>query len=180
MPFCSASAIHLLYICREFGVPLWTRIGLPSGSPAISTHSSRPSPPGTILVCTPLDTASPPVTQSADEPDVADAATSCNVLSVRGITESSSGYAEHVARWERRKRAMSSVSPDATGWAAAVAGLRRSDPRAAGIGRVRLGDGFHYLQASGAEVTDRETTARIRALAIPPAWTDVWISPDPL
>ena len=75
---------------------------------------------------------------------------------------------------------MSSVSPDATGWVAAVAGLRRSDPRAAGIGRVRLGDGFHYLQASGAEVTDHETIARIRALAIPPAWTDVWISPDPL
>src|SRR5262245_28324415 len=61
---------------------------------------------------------------------------------------------------------------------AAVAGLTRSDPRGAGIGRVRLADGFHYLQPSGAEVTEAETLARIRALAIPPAWAEVWISPD--
>jgi DNA topoisomerase IB len=44
---------------------------------------------------------------------------------------------------------------------------------------VRLADGFHYLQPSGADVTEGETLVRIRALAIPPAWTDVWISPDP-
>jgi DNA topoisomerase I len=68
----------------------------------------------------------------------------------------------------------------AAGSPAAVAGLMRSDPRGAGIGRVRLADGFHYVQPSGVDVSDAETLARIRALAIPPAWTDVWISPDPL
>jgi DNA topoisomerase IB len=65
------------------------------------------------------------------------------------------------------------------GLPAAVAGLTRSDPRGAGIGRVRLGDGFHYVEASGADVTNAATLARIRALAIPPAWSNVWISPDP-
>jgi DNA topoisomerase I len=71
-------------------------------------------------------------------------------------------------------------SPGVAGPPAAVAGLTRSDPRGAGIGRVRLADGFHYVHGSGADVTDAETLARIRALAIPPAWTNVWISADPL
>jgi DNA topoisomerase I len=70
-------------------------------------------------------------------------------------------------------------SPAAAGLPAAVAGLTHSDPRGAGIGRVRIADGFHYLQPSGAEVTESQTLARIRALAIPPAWSEVWISPDP-
>src|SRR5580698_5638183 len=64
--------------------------------------------------------------------------------------------------------------------AAAVAGLVRSDPHGPGISRVKVGDGFRYRDASGADVTDAETVLRIRALAIPPAWTGVWISPDPL
>ena len=70
------------------------------------------------------------------------------------------------------------LSPAVSG-PAAVAGLTRSDPRGAGIGRVRLADGFHYLQPSGTEITDAEELSRIKALAVPPAWTDVWISPDP-
>src|SRR6266436_3351621 len=76
-------------------------------------------------------------------------------------------------------------SGERTGWSylapgppAAVAGLTRSDPRGAGVGRVRLADGFHYLQPSGTEIIDAEELSRIKALAIPPAWTDVWISPD--
>jgi DNA topoisomerase I len=63
---------------------------------------------------------------------------------------------------------------------AAVPGLVRSDPRSAGISRARRGDGFEYHNPSGAEITDAETLARIRALAIPPAWASIWISPDPL
>jgi len=61
-----------------------------------------------------------------------------------------------------------------------VAGLVRSDPHGPGITRVRTGAGFEYHDAAGAAVTDAETLARIRALAIPPAWQDVWISPEPL
>jgi DNA topoisomerase IB len=64
--------------------------------------------------------------------------------------------------------------------AAAVQGLVRSDPHGPGITRERTGRGFRYLDPSGAEITEAETLDRIRALAIPPAWQDVWISADPL
>src|SRR5580704_7787383 len=64
--------------------------------------------------------------------------------------------------------------------AAAVPGLARSDPHGPGISRAKVGEGFEYRDPSGADVTDAETVLRIRALAIPPAWTGVWISPDPL
>jgi DNA topoisomerase I len=63
---------------------------------------------------------------------------------------------------------------------AAVAGLNRSDVRGPGFTRVRDGTTFRYLDAAGAQVADPQTIARIRALALPPAWTSVWISPDPL
>lgn len=48
-----------------------------------------------------------------------------------------------------------------------------------GIGRRRAGKGFVYRDAAGNVVRDPATLARIRKLAIPPAWTDVWISADP-
>ena len=48
-----------------------------------------------------------------------------------------------------------------------------------GIRRRGAGHGFYYLDPDGNRVEDDETRARIRSLAIPPAWTDVWISPDP-
>lgn len=63
---------------------------------------------------------------------------------------------------------------------AAVAGLIRSDVRGPGLTRVRSGAAFRYLDTAGVEITDSQTIARIRALALPPAWTSVWISPDPL
>jgi DNA topoisomerase I len=64
--------------------------------------------------------------------------------------------------------------------AAAVAGLARSDPRGPGIRRVRAADGLAYRDPAGADITDLPTLQRIKALALPPAWGDVWISPDPL
>jgi DNA topoisomerase-1 len=64
--------------------------------------------------------------------------------------------------------------------AAAVPGLVRSDPRSPGITRERSPDGFRYRHPSGAEVTQGEVLQRISALAIPPAWVAVWISPEPL
>jgi DNA topoisomerase-1 len=48
-----------------------------------------------------------------------------------------------------------------------------------GIQRVKVGDGFHYLGPDGKVVHDRETLKRIKALVIPPAWTDVWICRRP-
>ena len=62
--------------------------------------------------------------------------------------------------------------------AAAVAGLRYvSDEETPGISRHRCGRGFAYRVKGGVAVRDKATLARIRALAIPPAWTSVWISP---
>lgn len=48
-----------------------------------------------------------------------------------------------------------------------------------GIRRKRAGKGFYYLHPDDRKVDDPETLARIRALAIPPAWEDVWISTEP-
>jgi DNA topoisomerase I len=64
--------------------------------------------------------------------------------------------------------------------AAAVAGLDRSDPHHPGITRERAEEGFRYRDPSGAPVTQAEVLERVRALKIPPAWENVWISPDPL
>ena len=56
--------------------------------------------------------------------------------------------------------------------------LRRSSCEEQGITRRRAGKGFTYVDADGRRVTDSETLDRIRALALPPAWTDVWICAD--
>ena len=61
-----------------------------------------------------------------------------------------------------------------------MARLRRVSSDVPGIVRHPHGRGFRYIHPSGRPVRDAETLARIRALAIPPAWTDVWICPDPL
>ena len=58
--------------------------------------------------------------------------------------------------------------------------LRRADCAGPGIRRRRRGRGFSYEDADGETIEDEETLARIRSLAIPPAWEEVWICPDPL
>jgi len=57
--------------------------------------------------------------------------------------------------------------------------LRRSDCSWPGLRRLRQGRGFRYVDERGDRVSDCETLQRIRELAIPPAWTDVWICPLP-
>ncbi len=59
------------------------------------------------------------------------------------------------------------------------AGLRYVIPKGHGISRRRAGEGFVYLGPDDEPIKDEVTLARIRALVIPPAWTSVWISPDP-
>ena len=56
-----------------------------------------------------------------------------------------------------------------------VPGLRYVSDASPGIRRRGAGKGFTYSYADGRKVDDPETLARIRALAIPPGWTDVWI-----
>lgn len=58
--------------------------------------------------------------------------------------------------------------------------LRRSDCAGEGIERRRRGKGFSYVDPAGNRVEDEETVARIHELAIPPAWKEVWVCPDPL
>ena len=60
-----------------------------------------------------------------------------------------------------------------------MARIRRVDCSGPGIRRRRRGRSFSYEDPAGRAVTDPEDLARIRALAIPPAWKDVWICPIP-
>ncbi|HSE98802.1 MAG TPA: DNA topoisomerase IB [Blastocatellia bacterium] len=61
--------------------------------------------------------------------------------------------------------------------AARSAGLRYVSDTKPGITRRRAGKGFSYTGPDGKAVRDEETLKRIKSLAIPPAWTDVWICP---
>lgn len=63
--------------------------------------------------------------------------------------------------------------------AARAAGLRYVRDHQPGITRVRAERGFMYRNPDGSPVEDENTLARIRKLAIPPAYEDVWISRDP-
>ena len=62
---------------------------------------------------------------------------------------------------------------------ARAAGLRYVSDQSPGLRRKRVGKGFTYTASDGRTIRDAETIRRIRRLAIPPAWTDVWICPDP-
>ncbi|HMJ75248.1 MAG TPA: hypothetical protein VK507_04710 [Iamia sp.] len=61
---------------------------------------------------------------------------------------------------------------------AEAAGLHYVTDQAPGHRRIRRGRGFSYVDRRGHVLPDDEKD-RIRSLAVPPAWTDVWISPDP-
>lgn len=76
---------------------------------------------------------------------------------------------------------MPDVSPPPEGRAAArAAGLRYTTDTTPGIARRSGPKGtFRYVDAQGAAIRDDDTLARIRALAVPPAYTDVWICPHP-
>ena len=57
--------------------------------------------------------------------------------------------------------------------------LKRADCSGPGIRRRRRGKGFEYLDDGGRRVVEPSVLDRIRELAIPPAWDDVWICPYP-
>jgi DNA topoisomerase I len=58
--------------------------------------------------------------------------------------------------------------------------LRRSDCAGPGLRRRGRGRGFEYLDEDGSRVEDPKTLERVKELAIPPAWREVWICEDPL
>ena len=61
--------------------------------------------------------------------------------------------------------------------AAEFAGLRYVSDARPGIRRRKIGTGFSYTRADGSKLTEKDVLSRIKSLAIPPAWTDVWICP---
>jgi DNA topoisomerase-1 len=61
--------------------------------------------------------------------------------------------------------------------AAKSAGLRYVSDDRPGLRRRKSGKGFTYLRAEGSTLKEQDVLRRIKALAIPPAWTDVWICP---
>jgi DNA topoisomerase-1 len=62
---------------------------------------------------------------------------------------------------------------------ARAAGLHYVSDLSPGLRRKRAGKGFAYVTRDGRPVRDEQTIRRIKHLVIPPAWTDVWVSPDP-
>jgi DNA topoisomerase I len=62
---------------------------------------------------------------------------------------------------------------------ARMAGLRYVTDLAPGIRRKRAGKHFSYVGVDGQPIDDLATLKRIKSLAIPPAWIDVWIAPTP-
>ena len=77
-----------------------------------------------------------------------------------------------------RRRKLSRAEQDPVE-AAESAGLRYVSDVMPGIRRKRAGKGFSYASVDGKLIRDKRTLARIRSLAIPPAYTDVWICPSP-
>ena len=70
------------------------------------------------------------------------------------------------------------LDADTSRAAAADAGLRWTSDARPGLTRRRAGKGWVYRTPDGEQVRDRDTLSRIRSLAIPPAWSDVWICPE--
>jgi DNA topoisomerase-1 len=75
-------------------------------------------------------------------------------------------------------RSRSNPNPEAAA-AASDAGLRYVSDARPGIQRRKGPFGFKYVSATGRIIRNKSEISRINRLAVPPAWTDVWISPDP-
>lgn len=71
--------------------------------------------------------------------------------------------------------ATTAPEPDVSARRASLAYVSDEEP---GFRRKRAGKGFFYIDARGKRITDPAEIDRIDAIVIPPAWTDVWISPD--
>jgi DNA topoisomerase I len=71
------------------------------------------------------------------------------------------------------------LTPDSAAEAAQEAGLVYASDFEPGIRRARKGKGFAYFDPQGKSVRDPATLDRIRSLAVPPAWKDVWICMRP-
>lgn len=73
----------------------------------------------------------------------------------------------------------SHIAPQDVRASAKAAGLRYVTDSMPGIRRKRSGKGFRYTAPDGRPIRDAEELARLNHLGIPPAWTNVWICPNP-
>lgn len=80
---------------------------------------------------------------------------------------------------EKQEQAAACELLDDPAEVAKMAGLRYVSDKKPGIRRERVGEQFTYIGVDGKPISDEKTLQRIRSLAIPPAWTDVWICPSP-
>src|SRR5687768_14114198 len=78
-----------------------------------------------------------------------------------------------------RRRALKIATRAEPEESARAAGLRYTNDNRPGITRARRGSGFRYTGPDGRVIRNKEELRRIGSLVIPPAWTDVWICPDP-
>jgi DNA topoisomerase-1 len=85
-----------------------------------------------------------------------------------------SGLAALTERLEPADHLETAIGPKE---AAEAAGLRYVSDSRPGIRRKKAGKGFCYVQPDGTRLSDGRHLRRIRSLAVPPAWTDVWICP---
>src|SRR4051812_6286559 len=101
-----------------------------------------------------------------------------------GVSELYSAFSDYdeicrSARALQSSTSMSAARPPIPAASARRAGLRYVDDRRPGIRRVRTSGGFRYLKPNGRPLRDRAALQRIRTLAFPPAYEDVWICPYP-
>ena len=76
---------------------------------------------------------------------------------------------------QKGRRAVLVVDPSET---AEEAGLRYVSDDGPGYKRRAKGSSFEYLDTEGKRIRDEQRLLRIKRLAIPPAWSDVWICPS--
>jgi DNA topoisomerase I len=101
-------------------------------------------------------------------------------LNLEGAARAHRRAARTLSAPSARRLARTDAVPDAPPEpheSAAAAGLHYVRDTGPGIRRRRSGKGFRYVDANGRAIRDRGELARIRSLAVPPAWTDVWICP---
>jgi len=79
---------------------------------------------------------------------------------------------------DRSRNGKEEDAADVASVAAGLSSLVHVNDTQPGIRRRRAGSGFTYVSPGGTKLREGEALVRIRSLAIPPAWTDVWISPD--
>lgn len=63
---------------------------------------------------------------------------------------------------------------------AKIAGLKYVTDTMPGFTRKKAGKGFYFIDDKGESITDKDIILRLKKMVLPPAWTNIWICPNPL